>query len=67
MAEPHHRPYDGCMVHAHPIERTYTLEEFERLDERDEYRSELVRGMLVREPPPGACHTVAPRRSWLDT
>ncbi len=44
------------MVHAHPIERTYTLEEFERLDELDEYRSELVRGMLVREPPPGLPH-----------
>jgi Uma2 family endonuclease len=44
------------MVRAQAIERTYTLEEYERLEEPDEYRSELVRGMLVREPPPGLPH-----------
>lgn len=41
------------MVQAQAIERVYTLEEYERLHEPDDHRSELVRGMLVREPPPG--------------
>jgi Uma2 family endonuclease len=33
-----------------------TLEEFERLPDEDPYRLELVRGRVVREPPPGAPH-----------
>lgn len=36
-------------------DRPLTIEEFERLPE-DGYRSELVRGQLLREPPPGAEH-----------
>ena len=56
MAEPHRRPYDRRMTQIETVERTYTLEEYERLQEPDEYRSELVRGMLVREPPPGMPH-----------
>ncbi len=35
--------------------RPFTIEELERLPE-DGYRHELVRGRLVREPPPGAEH-----------
>lgn len=37
--------------------RSYTLEEYERLEEPDEFRSELSRGRLVREPRPGALHS----------
>ncbi len=33
-----------------------TLEEFERLPDEDPYKLELVRGRVVREPPPGAHH-----------
>ncbi len=33
-----------------------TLQEFERLPEEDEFRVELVRGRLVREPRPGGRH-----------
>lgn len=33
-----------------------TLEQFERLPEEDEFRVELVRGRLVREPRPGGRH-----------
>jgi Uma2 family endonuclease len=33
-----------------------SLEEFERLPEEDEYKIELVRGRIVREPRPGAKH-----------
>jgi Uma2 family endonuclease len=36
--------------------RTYTLEEYAHLQEPDDSWSELVRGRLVREPPPGAPH-----------
>ena len=32
------------------------LEEFQRMPEEDEYRIELVRGRIVREPRPGAQH-----------
>jgi Uma2 family endonuclease len=39
-----------------------TLEEFERLPEEDAYRLELVRGRVVREPPPGAPHGWLVRR-----
>lgn len=56
MAAPHRRPYDGRIIPVHAIERTYTLEEYERLHEPDEYRSEMVHGMLVREPPLGMRH-----------
>lgn len=38
------------------IEALLTVEEFERLPEVNEYRVELVRGRLVREPRPGAEH-----------
>lgn len=34
----------------------YTLEEYAALREDDQYRSELSRGRLVREPRPGALH-----------
>jgi Uma2 family endonuclease len=43
---------------AYPVpagERPLSIEEFERLPD-DEYRSELVRGRLIREPPVGAEH-----------
>lgn len=33
-----------------------SVEEYARLQESEEYRSELVRGVLVREPRPGAEH-----------
>ncbi|HUP19361.1 MAG TPA: Uma2 family endonuclease [Gemmatimonadota bacterium] len=33
-----------------------SLEEFQRMPEEDEYRLELVRGRIVREPLPGAPH-----------
>jgi Uma2 family endonuclease len=36
-------------------DRPLTIEEFERLPD-DGYRDELVRGWVVREPPPGAEH-----------
>ena len=35
-----------------------TLEEFQRMPDEDEYRIELVRGRIVREPRPGAQHGV---------
>lgn len=35
----------------------YTLDEYERLVEPDEFRSELSRGQLVREPRPGGLHS----------
>lgn len=35
---------------------TMTIEEFEQLPESDDYKEELVRGMLVREPRPGPYH-----------
>lgn len=41
------------------IERTYTLEEYERLPEEDGYRVELVEGRLVREQLPN------PEHAWL--
>lgn len=37
-------------------DRPLTIEEFERLPEEDEYRIELVRGRVVREPRPAALH-----------
>lgn len=37
-------------------ERTFTLEEYERLPDEGGYRDELVRGRIVREPLPGAEH-----------
>ena len=37
--------------------RSYTLEEYEHLEEGDDVRSELSRGRLVREPRPGALHS----------
>ncbi len=36
--------------------RRMTIEEFERMPDLDEYRHELVRGWLVREPPPVELH-----------
>jgi Uma2 family endonuclease len=33
-----------------------TIEEYERLDEPDEWRTELVRGVVVREPRPAPYH-----------
>lgn len=41
---------------AETTERTYTLEEYERLPEEDGYRVELVEGQLVREPLPSVEH-----------
>lgn len=38
------------------VERSLSLEEFQRLPEEDHHRIELVRGRLVREPRPGAKH-----------
>lgn len=35
---------------------TLSVEEYARLQEPEEYRSELVRGVLVRQPRPGATH-----------
>jgi Uma2 family endonuclease len=37
-------------------ERRRSLEEFQQLHDDDGYRTELSRGMLVREPPPGGRH-----------
>jgi Uma2 family endonuclease len=37
-------------------DRIYTIEEYERLPDDDRFRTELVRGRLVREPPPGEEH-----------
>ncbi|MBW3660947.1 MAG: Uma2 family endonuclease [Gemmatimonadetes bacterium] len=37
-------------------ERTYTIEEYERLPDEDGYRTELVEGKLVREQLPGPEH-----------
>ncbi len=34
-----------------------TVEQFERLPEEDEFRIELVRGRMLREPRPGAEHS----------
>ncbi len=36
--------------------RRMTIEEFERMSDEDAYRHELVRGWLVREPPPVELH-----------
>ncbi len=36
--------------------RRMTIEEFERMSDEDEYHHELVRGWLVREPPPKELH-----------
>jgi Uma2 family endonuclease len=44
------------MSHSSPDARTLSIEEFERLPENDEYRLELVRGHVVREPLPGPDH-----------
>lgn len=44
------------MTRTHRDERRLTIEEYARLDEPDDVRSELVRGRLVREPRPGAPH-----------
>jgi Uma2 family endonuclease len=41
--------------------RVLSVEEYEQLQEPEEYRSELVRGLLVREPRPGAYH------AWIQT
>ncbi len=41
---------------ASTVGTTLSLEEFERLPEEDEYRVELVKGRIVREPRPGAKH-----------
>lgn len=38
-------------------EEVVTLEEFWEMPEEDAYRVELVRGRVVREPPPAAAHT----------
>lgn len=38
------------------VVKPLTLEQFERLPEEDEFRVELVRGRLVREPGPGLRH-----------
>lgn len=38
------------------VDKVVTLEEFQRMPEEDEYRVELVRGRIVREPLPGARH-----------
>ena len=46
-------------MRSHPgdtLDRPISLEEFERLPEENEFRVELVRGRLVREPRPGAEH-----------
>lgn len=43
------------MMKASENERLLTLEEFERLPD-DDFRTELVRGRLVREPPAGMNH-----------
>lgn len=40
----------------HTSPRLLSIEEFARLRESEEHRSELVRGVLVREPRPGAYH-----------
>src|SRR6266513_2458561 len=37
-------------------DRLLTVEEFEALPDTDQYRSELVRGRVVREPPAGYGH-----------
>lgn len=42
--------------HAYRDEPLLTLREFERLPEEDEYRVELTRGRLVREPRPAPLH-----------
>lgn len=49
--------------------RLLSVEEYARLQETDEYRSELVRGKLVREPRPGPRHgrTQARLAAELDT
>ncbi len=40
-----------------------TVEQFEQLPEEDEFRIELVRGRMVREPRPGAEHSTL--TGWL--
>jgi Uma2 family endonuclease len=47
-------------VRSTPEDRLLTIEEYERLPEDDRYRSELVRGRLVREPQPAEEH------AWLE-
>lgn len=37
-------------------DRLYTIEEYEQLPDDGRYRDELVRGRIVREPPPGYEH-----------
>jgi Uma2 family endonuclease len=39
-----------------------TIAEFEAMEEEDAYRSELVRGYVVREPPPATWHGVVATR-----
>lgn len=39
-----------------PASGLLSVDEYARLQESEEYRSELVRGILVREPRPGAYH-----------
>lgn len=38
--------------------RRYTIEQYAALDDADDARSDLVRGLLVREPRPGFVHGV---------
>ena len=45
------------MTRAETVERSISVEEFEHHREEDGYRTELVRGRLVREPRPAAEHT----------
>ncbi|MEQ1857696.1 MAG: Uma2 family endonuclease [Longimicrobiales bacterium] len=37
-------------------EHRFTVEEYERLEGPDDFHSELIRGLVVREPPPGLPH-----------
>lgn len=41
-----------------PPSRRYTIEEYARLLEPDDHTSDLVRGVLVREPRPGSVHGI---------
>lgn len=45
-----------AVTRARDHEGRLTIEEYARLDEPDEFRTELVRGRLVREPRPGTPH-----------
>jgi Uma2 family endonuclease len=38
------------------LDGVITLEEFQRMPEEDAYRLELVRGRVIREPPPAEAH-----------